>query len=172
MDVLGSQPPPRKGHLWQCCYHALEALTSLINSACWNKTKSDLLEEEPDKVRLFAKSINKFIKQRIDNNLSSARSRKKKASSSGSRWGKRASEWSRLQSDCQRGAGRGRRGGFAGGNLDKLWLGQPVLESRSHRDDPRFPKRDQRLRSERCRHSGWGHHSIKDDANPSIHPMW
>ena len=26
---LGSQPPPRKGHLWQCLYHALEALTSL-----------------------------------------------------------------------------------------------------------------------------------------------
>ena len=30
MDVLGSQPPPRKGHLWQCWYHALEALTLLI----------------------------------------------------------------------------------------------------------------------------------------------
>ena len=28
MDVLGSQPPPRKNHLWQCWYHALEALTS------------------------------------------------------------------------------------------------------------------------------------------------
>ena len=30
MDVLGSQPPPRKGHLRQCGYHALEALTSLF----------------------------------------------------------------------------------------------------------------------------------------------
>ena len=26
---FGSQPPPRKGHLRQCWYHALEALTSL-----------------------------------------------------------------------------------------------------------------------------------------------
>ena len=31
MDVLGSQPPPRaEGHLWQCWYHALEALISLF----------------------------------------------------------------------------------------------------------------------------------------------
>ena len=29
MDVLGSQPPSRKGHLRQCLYHALEARTSL-----------------------------------------------------------------------------------------------------------------------------------------------
>ena len=29
MDVLGSQPPPRKGRLRQCWYHTLEALTSL-----------------------------------------------------------------------------------------------------------------------------------------------
>ena len=29
MDVLGSQPPPRKGHLRQCWYHTLEALASL-----------------------------------------------------------------------------------------------------------------------------------------------
>ena len=29
MDVLGLQPPPRKGHLRQCLYHALEARTSL-----------------------------------------------------------------------------------------------------------------------------------------------
>ena len=29
MDVLGSQPPARKGHLRQCSYDALEALTSL-----------------------------------------------------------------------------------------------------------------------------------------------
>ena len=28
MDVLGSQTPPRNGHLRQCWYHALEALTS------------------------------------------------------------------------------------------------------------------------------------------------
>ena len=28
MDVLGLQPPPRKGHLRQCWYHTLEALTS------------------------------------------------------------------------------------------------------------------------------------------------
>merc|ERR1712012_493935 len=55
-----------------------EELQLLINSAWWNKTKSDLLEEEPDKVRLFAKSINMFIKQRIDNPLSSARFRKDK----------------------------------------------------------------------------------------------
>ena len=30
MDVLGSQPPTRKGHLWQCWYHALKALASLV----------------------------------------------------------------------------------------------------------------------------------------------
>ena len=29
MDVPGSQPPPRKGHLRQCWYHALEAPASL-----------------------------------------------------------------------------------------------------------------------------------------------
>ena len=34
MDVLGSQPPPRKGHLWQCWYHTLEALTS-FNLFCF-----------------------------------------------------------------------------------------------------------------------------------------
>ena len=28
MDVLSSQHPPRKGHLWQFWYHSLEALTS------------------------------------------------------------------------------------------------------------------------------------------------
>ena len=30
MDVLCSQPPPKKDHLRQCWYHALEALTSFI----------------------------------------------------------------------------------------------------------------------------------------------
>ena len=30
-DVLGSQPPPRMGHLWQCWYHALEALTFFVS---------------------------------------------------------------------------------------------------------------------------------------------
>ena len=54
-----------------------EELKLLINHAWWNKTKSDLLEEEPDKVRFFAKTINMFIKQRVDNNDSSRRSRKK-----------------------------------------------------------------------------------------------
>merc|ERR1712027_85206 len=55
-----------------------EELQLLINSAYWNKTKRDLLEDEPDKVRLFAETINKFIKQRINNNKSSAMSRKRK----------------------------------------------------------------------------------------------
>ena len=55
-----------------------QELQRLIKSAYWNKAKSELLHEEPEKVQLFAERINKFIKQRIDNNLSSARSRKKK----------------------------------------------------------------------------------------------
>ena len=43
MDVLGSQPPPKKGHLRQCWHHSLEALTSLTvetrdgsNSDAWD----------------------------------------------------------------------------------------------------------------------------------------
>ena len=52
-----------------------EELQQLIKSAYWNKNKSEL---KPEKVQLFAEKINKYIKQRIDNNESSAMSRKKK----------------------------------------------------------------------------------------------